>query len=120
MSRFLSCQGRCRKIYSNNGAKLEMNYIESASFLGKINNRFMTLRLWKVLNDNLYYHTFHILMTCRKAPLNRLSDILRTTREMRLTFEELYAVLTRIEACMNSQPRILYIPSHPIPRILIH
>lgn len=38
--------------------------------------------------------------------------ILRTTREMRLTFEELYAMLTRIEACMNSQPRILYISSH--------
>lgn len=66
-----------------------MNYTESANFLSKINNRFMTLRSRKVLSDDLYHHTFHISVACRKPPLNRLNDIYCTIGETRLMFEEL-------------------------------
>lgn len=68
LSRFLSHRGQYREIYSN-GWTLETNYTElyREFFLRKINNQFMISQSQKAL---IYHNMFHILVACKKAPLN--------------------------------------------------
>lgn len=76
LSRFLSHRGQYREIYSDG-----TNFVDSWNelyriiprvFLRKINNQFMISQSQKAL---IYHNMFHILVACKKAPLNWPNDI---------------------------------------------
>ncbi|XP_076246223.1 uncharacterized protein LOC143186434 [Calliopsis andreniformis] len=108
--RFIARRGRIRCIYSDNGtnfvgAKHELNEISKL-----LNNRAHNERVENILSqEDIQWHLIppyspHFGGLWESAVKSTKYHLKRVIGDQRLTFEELYTILTQIEACLNSRP----------------
>ncbi|XP_076392689.1 uncharacterized protein LOC143265292 [Megachile rotundata] len=110
LRRFVARRGKCKQIFSDNGtnfvgARNEMQRMEQF-FRDEVNQRHI---LDFTVTEGIDWHFIpphapHFGGLWESAVKSAKRHLLRVIGETRLTFEELYTVLTQIEACMNSRP----------------
>ncbi|KZC14188.1 hypothetical protein WN55_06268 [Dufourea novaeangliae] len=110
LKRFIARRGRYRDLYSDNGtnfvgARTEMQRLQGF-FLNESNQRCIS-EFALTEGINWYFippHAPHFGGLWENSVKSAKRHLLRVIGETRLTFEELYTVLTQIEGCMNSRP----------------
>lgn len=108
--RFISRRGLCRNIYSDNGK----NFVGARNELRELNKLFLDRNFQDEIVDFFSSHHVdwhfipphapHFGGLWESAVKSAKYHMKRVIGETRLTFEELYTLLTQIEACMNSRP----------------
>ncbi|XP_078051856.1 uncharacterized protein LOC144478005, partial [Augochlora pura] len=104
------CQGMCKHIYSDNGT----NFVGARNELMNLNNLLTDdSHKAEIVNwcatKNVQWHfnppnAPHFGGLWESAVKSAKYHLKRVIGETRLTFEELYTILTQVESCMNSRP----------------
>ncbi|XP_051162145.1 uncharacterized protein LOC127282105 [Leptopilina boulardi] len=110
LRRFVSRRGLCKYLYSDNGtnfvgAKNELKELKSllsnSKFQENVLSFLSTQQIdWKMIPPA----TPHFGGLWESAVKSAKYHLHRVVGETRLTYEELYTVLTQVEACLNSRP----------------
>ncbi|CAK9816429.1 hypothetical protein ANTPLA_LOCUS8963 [Anthophora plagiata] len=110
LHRFISRRGRSHCIYSDNGtnfvgARKELNELGSLLNTVEHNNRIQNILAqeqiqWRFIPP----YSPHFGGLWEGAVKSVKHHLKRVIGEQRLTFEELYTILTQVEACLNSRP----------------
>ncbi|CAK9796733.1 hypothetical protein ANTQUA_LOCUS865 [Anthophora quadrimaculata] len=110
LRRFISRRGLCHSIYSDNGTNFigARNHFKELSSL--LTDSHHKEQVTKFLSDNriewhlIPPHAPHFGGLWEAAVRSTKYHLKRVIGETRLTFEELYTLLTQVEACLNSRP----------------
>ena len=108
--RFVSRRGKCQKIYSDNGT----NFVGARNELREL-GQLLTQRDFQatvtefLANEKIAWHMIpanspHFGGLWEAAVKSAKRHLRRVIGDMRLLYEELYTVLTQVEACLNSRP----------------
>ena len=110
LKRFISRRGKCNTIFSDNGK----NFVGANNALKDLNqllqNKHFQNSITNFLsNENIQWsfippHAPHFGGLWESTVKSAKNHLKRVIGETRLTFEELYTVLSQVEACMNSRP----------------
>ncbi|XP_076284701.1 uncharacterized protein LOC143211125 [Lasioglossum baleicum] len=110
LRRFIARRGNCHSIYSDNGtnfigARNELNELgilmTNDTFKTTISDHLSTRQIqWHLIPP----HAPHFGGLWESAVKSVKYHLKRTIRDAKLTYEELYTLLTQIESCMNSRP----------------
>ena len=106
LQRFVARRGICREIHSDNGTNFvgARNEIQRIKMFLKSNQKTISERAvaegfdWHLIPP----HAPHFGGLWERFIRSAKQHLLRVIGETRLTFDELYTVLTQVEACMNS------------------
>ncbi|XP_025835281.1 uncharacterized protein LOC108742837 isoform X2 [Agrilus planipennis] len=110
LKRFISRRGICKTIYSDNGknfvgARNELvelgHFLKSTTFQNNVREYASNINIdWHFIPP----HAPHFGGLWESAVKSAKYHLKRVIGETRLTFEELYTLLTQVEACLNSRP----------------
>lgn len=110
LSRFIARRGKCQHIHSDNGT----NFVGAARELKELQNLLNKMEQNAVIQTFLKKEmiTWHFIPPhapnfgglWESAVKSTKFHMKRVFGESRLTYEEFYTVLTKIEACLNSRP----------------
>ncbi|CAK9826422.1 hypothetical protein ANTRET_LOCUS4277 [Anthophora retusa] len=110
LHRFISRRGRCHSIYSDNGknfigARNQLNELGILLNTPQHNSRVQS----SLAREGIEWHLIppyapHFGGLWERGVKSVKTHLKRVVGEQRLTYEELYTVLTKIEACLNSRP----------------
>ncbi|XP_017788507.1 PREDICTED: uncharacterized protein LOC108571048 [Habropoda laboriosa] len=110
LHRFIARRGRCRTIYSDNGR----NFIGARSGLRELglllDSRTHHNRIIDTLaQERIAWHLIppsapHFGGLWERGVRSVKTHLKKVVGEQRLTYEELYTILTQVEACLNSRP----------------
>ncbi|CAK9814055.1 hypothetical protein ANTPLA_LOCUS8052 [Anthophora plagiata] len=110
LHRFIARRGRCRAIYSDNGK----NFIGARNELKELgvllDSRAHHERITNTLSrEHIAWHLIppnapHFGGLWERGVRSAKTHLKRVVGERKLTYEELYTVLTQVEACLNSRP----------------
>ncbi|XP_076300572.1 uncharacterized protein LOC143218889 [Lasioglossum baleicum] len=110
LNRFISRRGRCQAIYSDNGT----NFVGSRNELKELgillSSRQHHDRILEVLaQEGIEWHFIpprapHFGGLWERGVRSIKTHMKRVIGEQKLTFEEMYTMLTQIEPCLNSRP----------------
>ncbi|XP_033231681.1 uncharacterized protein LOC117182686 [Belonocnema kinseyi] len=108
--RFISRRGKCQKIYSDNGTNF-VGARSELSELGQLIKRhdFQTDVTDFLGNEKISWHMSppnspHFGGLWEAAVKSTKKHLRRVIGDTRLMYDELYTVLTQVEACLNSRP----------------
>lgn len=110
LKRFIARRGFCNNIYSDNGT----NFVGANNYLNEIYEKLALLQKDQLIRNFLLESrvTWHFIPPrspnfgglWESAVKSMKYHLIRTVGEHRLTYENLYTVLTQIEAVLNSRP----------------
>lgn len=110
LRRFISRRGRCQQLYSDHGtnfvgARNELQdvgrLLASEGFQNEVRNFLCQEQIsWHLIPP----HAPNFGGLWERAVRSAKHHLKRVVGETRLTYEEMYTLLTQIEACMNSRP----------------
>lgn len=110
LQRFLSRRGLCKNIYSDNGT----NFVGARNEIRELHNMLLNNKFQQDVHDFLVNQSISWHMIPPSAPhfgglwesavKSAKKHLYRVIGDTRLTYEELYTVLTQVEACLNSRP----------------
>ena len=110
LRRFISRRGKCQHIYSDNGT----NFVGARNRLNELSQLLQDRDFQRNVTDFLAkdqtsWHMIppnapHFGGLWESAVNSAKNHVIRVIGETRLTYEELYTVLTQVEACLNSRP----------------
>ncbi|XP_076391767.1 uncharacterized protein LOC143265171 [Megachile rotundata] len=110
LRRFIARRGRCRCIVSDNGT----NFVGARNELAELGALIKDKRHNKLISDTLNLdgiewklippHAPHFGGLWERAVRSAKHHVKRVIGDQRLTFEELYTLLTQVESCLNSRP----------------
>ena len=110
LRRFVSRRGKCQHIHSDNGT----NFVGARNELNELYELLRNRKFQQTVNDFLLQNRIQWHMIPPHAPnfgglwegaiKSAKKHLTRVLGETRMTFEELYTVLTQVESCLNSRP----------------
>ena len=110
LRRFVSRRGRCQHMYSDNGT----NFVGARNHLTELTALLNNSKFQETVHNYLAHEQIQWHMIPPRAPhfgglwegavKSVKKHLSRIMGETRLTYEEMYTVLTQVEGCLNSRP----------------